>query len=169
MAQSIGSFRSLTLFTTVLLLSVSIYSCGETDNDPRYHKLQLAMNKMSTEPDPADSVANTLKTILGLASMDGFAADRFEYYTDSTDTKVLILVKIPELNTVLQSERDVFLSLTDKMTNTGGWEGKQKFIGIFGRKNLMLCKTPLKTYNKNSLPKSLLYDYFGPKEKGELQ
>lgn len=153
------------LFSFIIGLAVLFtIGCKGSENDTRMVKLETAIDKMSNNPSESDSTATSIKTILNIASYDGFKTDRFEYYTDTTTTKALVLVRIPELNTVDIEDRKVFMSLINSMSDKESWAGKEKYIGVFGRRNLMLCKTPKVNENKSNLSKKLLLDYYGPKE-----
>ena len=137
-----------------------IVSCKESENTLELSQLNADIKLMTNDVSESDSTATTIKAILNIASHDGFNADKFQYFTDTTATKALILVRVPELKSVDLSEREVFMSLIDKMSDNDRWKGKEKYIGVFGKRNLMLCKTPTVNENKNSLSKNLLVDYY---------
>ena len=135
--------------------------CSETIKDSRMVKLNSAIKMMTNNPPASDSTANSIKNILSLASYDGFNSDSFEYFTDTTSTRALVLVRVPDLNTLIISKRAIFLNLIDKMSSKNSWSNKEKYIGLFGKRNLMLCKTPTQTYNENTLSKDYLLNYYG--------
>jgi len=97
---------------------------------------------MVNNPPESDSISNMVKTILSLAKMDGFKIDKFKYYSDTTEQKALLLVKIPEISNVDREGRETFLSIVDKFSYSGKWQGKERFIGIFDNNGLVVFKTP---------------------------
>lgn len=129
--------------------------------DPRSEFLEADIALMSTTPSESDSIATSIKTILSIASYDGFETDEFEYFTDTTSSKALVLVRVPELSSVDKEGQKTILNLIDKMSSNESWEGKDKYIGLLGRRNVMLCQTPSGTETKSSLSELALLDYYG--------
>ena len=122
---------SIISITILLALSVILMAgCKEAEDDPRFEKLNAHISKMSTNPSESDSTATTIKTILSIGSEDGFETDKFEYFTDTTSTKALVLVRVPDLNSLALGDRDVFMSLIDKMSSRDSWEGKEKYLSL---------------------------------------
>ena len=147
------------LLISISVLLLFLISCKESEKDPRFVQLNNDIAKMTNDVSESDSIASSLKTILGIASMDGFDADRFQYFVDTTPTKALVLVRIPELNSVALDDRNVFMSIVDNLAGNEDGE-KEEYIGIFGRRDLMLCKTPASNQNKNRLSKAPLLGYY---------
>lgn len=154
-------FKSkLTLLFITFLAAVGIISCGG-EPDPRLEELRSDMDQMKRNVSESDTITMAIKNILNIASMDGFDVDNFEYFTEIKEDKAIALVRIPEIKDVVKEDRGVFMDLVDELTNEGAWEGKEKYIGIFGKLRVRMTKNPKERKDKLTTRLALL-DYYGP-------
>jgi hypothetical protein len=153
-------FTHLLTLAMMSLLYVGISSCGG-EPDPRHEELQNDITLMKRNISETDTTTFRLKSILDLASMDGFDVDNFEYYTEIREDKALILVRIPEIRNIEKGGKVVFLDIIESMTEDGEWAGKDRYIGVFGKLGVNMSSIPGKRKEKLAL-KADLYDFYGP-------
>lgn len=139
---------------------ISIIGCGG-EPDPRSEELSNDILLMKRNISESDSTTYKLKTILDIAKMDGFDVDNFEYYTEIREDKALILVRIPEIRKIEKGGKVVFLDLIETMTEGGVFEGKDRYIGVFGKLGVNMSSNPNGRKEKLAT-RSELYDFYGP-------
>jgi hypothetical protein len=135
-----------------------------TKYDQRREMLRTDINLMSSEvTQEKDSLAYLMKTFFDdFITVEG-GSDEFKYFTRVKDDKLLILVRIPNLKTASKEERETILktieSIADLMDSV---KDKKRYIGVHGRFNLMMLKTPTVFENENIIADNALYEFYGP-------
>lgn len=137
------------------------------ENDPRYVALKQDLDALTTAPTMAsDSVSFKIKQLFDETTPDELKPDQIKYLTRTKDDKVLILVQIPELKKVEKDVRTEALNLIEMVSdNQADLIGKQKFIGVYGKYNMMLTRTPTGTMNGSLVIPDDLYDFYEAKTK----
>ncbi len=148
------------------LLIMSFVFIGETaEKDPRDQFLKADLESMRMVPSmEEDSVSFKLKQVFDAFINEEIEPGNFEYLTKTEGNKSLILVKIPSLKSVEKDERGEVLEMISMIVNNQeDLKDNAKYIGIHGKYNMMMTKTPGGEENSSIVSSSPLYDFYGPK------
>jgi len=137
---------------------------GDNTPDPRQEMLSAYENQMKINPAESDSLATTLKSFYSSFVSEELDISKNEYFTTADDDKIMILARFPNLKKVEKSERIEVVNMVDMLLDSyDNIKNKDRYIGVYGKYNLMVSKTPDGTRNSRlALDKDLL-EYFGSK------
>ena len=146
----------------LLVAYVSLITSG-VEQDPRSALLDDDMSEMTSLPSmDSDSNSFKIKRIFDAVVSEEIQPEEFEYFTKVEDDKVLILVKIPKLKKIAKSSRVEILEVIEMtIEDVAPFVNKEVFIGIHGKVNFMIVKTPLEMESKNFVLPSPLYEFYG--------
>lgn len=150
-----------------LFLLINIIEFFRVD-DPRLALLEADLEKTSIQPDSLkDSVSFVLKEFLEEAVVEEMDPENFELYTTVNGNKILVLCKIPNFKDVRKDARKELLDIFDLVLDAQeGLIDKKRYIGIHGRMNMMMVKTPDKFESANFTSPDPLFEFYGPVSKG---
>jgi len=125
--------------------------------------------KLSASPTmETDSLSTKLKMIFDAIITDEMEPQGFSYFTKVKGDKALILVKIPTLKGLKKSERPKAVEWIEEYAATQpDLKDKELYIGVHGKYNMMLIKTPTDEENSRLALENPLYDFYGPKVEKE--
>lgn len=157
-------FTGLFIIGFIILL-VAIVGGGSKNDDPRKELLNNDVKSMSGSPSKEqDSISLRIKLFMEMSVTDEMEPESFEYLTKIKDDKALILVKIPKIKNVEKKERtQVFEIINSALNSIEALKDKEKYIGIHGKYNFILIKTPYEEDNSKFALSDPLYDFYGPK------
>ena len=144
---------------------------GDNTPDPRQELLDAYKAKMIVEPNQSmDSTAYMLKSFITNMVTEELDVSKNEYYTQVVEDKMLILVKMPELKRLEKSARPEIIEVIDLLIDSDeALKDKQRYIGVYGKYNLMLLKTPTKEKNSRLTLETPLLEFYGPKPPAQLE
>jgi len=135
------------------------------EEDPRNKFLLSDVKAMTKNPTmESDSISYKIKRVFDSFSTEEIDPSEFQYLTKIKGDKALILVKIPNLKQVEKGARTEAIEMIEMITNNQeDLKGKEKYIGVHGKFNMMLLKTPTKVVNKRMALDEPLFEFYGPK------
>lgn len=147
----------------IVVLSNIINATKEVD--PRRELLQGDLKQMTNNPsENIDSTAYKLKAFFNDFANEEIKPEQFEFLTKTNDQKVLILVKIPNLKKVEKSGRKDVIDMIELIADSEeSIKDMDKYIGVHGRFNMMMVKTPQRFENDNFVSDDALFDFYGSK------
>ena len=139
------------------------YSIATHKDDPRKVNLDADEGKMSIQPTmESDSISFYLKRMFDVFVNEEMQPQSFTYRSSVEDDKVLVLIEIPEFKHLEKSVRPELLEIvTQVLDGQAGLEGKDRYIGVKGKYNMMLVKTPTEFENSNFASADGIYDFYG--------
>lgn len=162
--HSIGCVGIVGIMGINLILGLGAMIWGATrEPDAREEKLIGATNDFTASPTfEADSFSFKLKQKFDKMEANVLDPSTFEYYSTANDQKVLVLVKVPDLKEVKKENRVAISNIINKFLDTqAGLADKERYIGVHGRLNMMIVKTPTTEENGNIVASAPLKDFFG--------
>ena len=137
--------------------------------DPRKELLEADIEQMSMNPTmESDSVAYKLKAFFNDFANEEINPSEFEFLTKTTNNKVLILAKIPNLKKVKKDGRKQVLEMIELIANSEeSIKDMDKYIGVHGKFNMMMVKTPNDFQNSNIVSDKSLYEFYAAKPEKE--
>lgn len=131
-------------------------------DDFRKKYLDADLKEMSANPnDESDTTAVKLKRFFYDFSNEKLRPSSFEFSTNHNNDKVLILAKIPDLKKLNKESRAQVIQMIELIANTeDSIKEKDKFIGVHGRYNFMMVKTPYENSNSNLVTEKPLYMFY---------
>jgi zinc-ribbon family len=149
----LGIVGSLVLLLTIIDLA--------TVPDPRSELLKADVEKMSANP--SDSISMALKSLFNSFANEEVKPEEFEYLTKIKDDKVLILAKIPSLKNVQKEGRKQVIDMIELVANADTiTKNLKKYIGVHGKYNMMMVKTPTSFESSNIAFEDPLFEFYGP-------
>jgi len=144
----------LTIISLVVLLSITgtigyfknRNSIDKELDDVRREYLKQDMKKSTSHPnEKTDSISFFLKDCVSL-SIDGINMDEIKYYTRINNDKILILLEVRDFKEVHKSSRKELVYAIEECLESFEFENiKDVYIGIDGRWNMLMVKTPFKS------------------------
>lgn len=136
-----------------------------TEDDPREKLLDADIERISTDPTMAsDSAAFKLKALFNEFATEEVNPAEFGFLTKTKNDKALILAKIPSLKQVQKEGREQVIEMIELLVNSDeSLKGKKIYIGVHGKYNMMMVKTPKVYENSNLVLDEALFDFYGPK------
>lgn len=134
-------------------------------NDTRDELLRADLKKMVTSPTfDTDSVSYKIKETFDKLDASVLNPSTFEYYSTVKDDKLLVLLKVPDLKQIPKEKRVHLTNIIEKLLDRQtGLAGKERYIGVHGKLNMMMIKTPSKEDNSNLVLSAPLWDFYGEK------
>ena len=138
-------------------------SKANNDLDPRKALLKADINQMTRFPvKETDSISYNLKSMFTVSTSDMVNTEDFEFYSRLKDDKALILVKIPVLKKIKKESRQIFMDVVQlHLLTEPVLKGKYVYVGIHGRSNFMLVKTPSVSKSSFFVSEETLYEFYG--------
>ncbi|MGS2738198.1 zinc-ribbon domain-containing protein [Sinomicrobium sp. M5D2P17] len=136
----------------------------ETEIDARSISLHNDIEKTTSHPDSkTDSISYRLKNCMD-QSIYGIDTEKIKYFSKVKEDKLLVLLKATHLKKVEASSRKELVSAVEdclaNFINSGNY---QVYIGVNGRWNMVLVKTPHGDDLSGRFAKSnLLLPFYGP-------
>lgn len=154
----IGLMVSLNVLVTVLDSAF-----GKQVTDQRKALLEADLRLMTNNPtNESDSFSLQLKKLNDVLISKDLTTSEFTYRTIEKEDKVLFLLKIPELKSVKKESRSSIIHLIDSYAKSkDSLKDKKIYIGVHGKYNFMLVKTPEAEFNDNLVFDSHLYEFYG--------
>lgn len=140
------------------------YSIATHKDDPRKIYLDADEAKMTTQPTmESDSISYQLKSMFDVFVTEEMRPQSFSYYSKVEEDKVLLLLEIPEFKNLDKKVRPELLEIvTQVLDGFAHLEGKDRYLGVKGKYNMMLVKTPTEFENSNLASSDGIYDFYGP-------
>ncbi|HMQ62872.1 MAG TPA: hypothetical protein PKE06_19480 [Flavilitoribacter sp.] len=158
------------LGTGIIGLAVVAFSAGSLIEssgtpDPRETLLHADIAAMTSSPSAlADSNAFLIKALFDDFISDEMDKEHFEYRSNVQDGKILVLVKIPDLKRVKKEERGDLMDVIDTLLDLQeGVKDHERYIGIHGKYNMMLVRTPSFEDEGTIVSEEPLYGFYGEK------
>jgi hypothetical protein len=105
-----------------------------------------------------------LKLLFDVAIGEEAKPEEYSYLTKQNGNKQLILIKIPSLKRVQKSERTaVFKIVGSYMDVVDSLHTKELYLGIHGKINMMMVKTPTTEESSNFVSDDPLFEFYGPR------
>lgn len=145
-----------------LFLLVNIIEFFRVD-DPRLALLEADLERTSIQPDSTrDSVSFKLKKLFNEVVVEEMDAEDFELYTSVKENKILVLCRIPNFKDVQKDARKELLDIVDMLLDAQpGIAEKDRYIGVHGRMNMMMVKTPKDFQSANLVAPDPLFEFYG--------
>lgn len=132
--------------------------------DARSKFLHEDLKAMQVGAAPNDTLANMLKTVFQMAVVDELHPENFSFMTKTNGNKQLMLIKIPDLKKVNKKAREDLFGIVDELVNTvDSTHTKSFYLGVHGKYNMMMVKTPTFKESNNIVSEEPLYDFYGEK------
>jgi len=162
--RPVWHFSGLILIGAFILFSTIIGMTAEVD--PREELLQEDVKSMTFSPTyESDSLAAQLKMMIDIGLTDELDHNEFKYFTKVEEDKALILIQIPDLKKVEKSSRpQIYEVIEPLLESKKNLEGKDLYIGIHGKYNFMMTKSPQGQENSSIAGGDKLYEFYGPEE-----
>lgn len=141
---AIAFFFLFLLFNVVGVVSVLISDPDSFnfESDPRKEKLEADLEKVTDNPNiESQPIAFYLKTCVAL-SIEGIKTDKIQYYTKSNGNKLLVLLKVDDMKKINASSRKELVFAVEDCLDIYFTEKPDYYIGVDGRWNMLLVKTP---------------------------
>ena len=136
-----------------------------TEIDSRILLLKADMENLTTHPLASDSVSTSLKTYVKNLTNKEIDPASFEYLAKIESDRALIIVKIPTLAEVTKESRIQMVNLVELVAVLEpALDDKDLYIGIHGRYNFMVVKTPYTTENSRFVSNKALLEFYGHKQ-----
>jgi len=155
---------SIPILLLALLAAIGDVQQGRKALDPRSALLQadqkaLDQTKLTGDPDLAGAAYDALKAIARDDKMHVFAAAR--------GPAVLVLVKIPSLKEIGESDRAAMAqALIAALEDRDASRGRQVYLGIRGRLTYGIIRTPAGTKIGSVVSSDPLLEFYGPPAPG---
>lgn len=146
-------------FSALLIFVVSVFM---TPGDPRGDLLEADFDRISLSPTmKSDSISFKIKSELDTYVGGGIDASKNAYYSTVSGEKILVLVKFPELKEIQKEERPKVMGYINKvLKDSPGVSEKERFIGVHGKYNFMMVKTPAGFDNGRVAGRTPLYEFY---------
>ena len=151
-----------------VILGLAVLSIGlgiaTHKDDPRKVNLDADEANMTINPTmESDSISYQLKSMFDVFVTEELRPQSFSYFSKVEDDKVLVLIEIPDFKHLEKSVRPELVEIvTQVLDGFEGLEGKDQYIGVKGKYNMMLVKTPTEFENGNLVSLDGIYDFYGP-------
>lgn len=148
-----------------VLITVGIVGAAMVKDDARAQLLKADIEKMTNEPGEDQFVVSLIKITLsgGSPILGDNDPDKFLYFSSTKENKVLILVKIPDLKDVTKENRKLIVETIEGMASAlDESKGRKIYIGLMGKFNMMVVKTPTSYENADLALENPLYDFYAP-------
>ncbi|MBC9798266.1 zinc-ribbon domain-containing protein [Sinomicrobium weinanense] len=147
--------------------SAVFWSNNDVDEviDGRKLRLQDDIEKTTAQPDSiTDPVSFHLKNCID-HSIDGIDTDKIRYYSRSKGNRLLVLLKVNDLKkTKAGSRKEIVFAVEDCLDSSPATGGHQVYIGVDGKWNMVLVKTPGgESLDGRFAETSLLLPFYGAK------
>ena len=137
---------------------------GDNTPDPRQEQLKSYVDQMTRTPLSSDSTSITLKAFFSDFISEDLDISKNEYFTKVDGNKLMVLTRFPKLKKVEKSERTEVIKYIELVLDLDeNLKGKDRYIGIYGKYNLMVSKTPSGIKNSRLALETHLLEYFGTK------
>lgn len=137
--------------------------------DPRHELLKADIEQLSVNPTmETDSISYKLKAFFNDFANEAINPSEFEFLTKTKENMALILVKIPNLKKVEKEGRKDVIEMIELIAESQeSIKDMDKYIGVHGKYNMMMVKTPDEFANGSIVSEQGLYEFYGPKVDGE--
>jgi len=130
---------------------------NDSEKDYRSELLKIDINAMVANPSETDTLSFTLNKELTYIAED----KNIECFTKVEGDKILVLVKIPSLKDFEKKERPKVIEVIEyEIDGIPSLKDKERYIGVHGKYNMMLIKTPSVEKNSRLLLTGPLYDFY---------
>jgi hypothetical protein len=137
---------------------------GDNTPDPREDQLKSYVEQMTITPQSSDSTSTTIKAFFSDFVNEDLDISKNEYFTTVHGNKLMVLVRFPKLKKIKKSERTELIKYIEMILDLEeNLKGIDRYIGIYGKYNLMVSKTPSGIKNSRLALETHLLEYFGPK------
>lgn len=152
---------SIGLAAVVLLITVIGFFKEE---DPRRDLLHQDLQAMQVGAAESDTLGKQLSGLFSIAIVDELHPESFSFLTKTSGNKQLILIKIPDLKKVEKTAREELFGIMDQViTAIDSTHSKSIYLGVHGKFNMMMVKTPTSKDSDNIVSEDPLYDFYGEK------
>lgn len=133
--------------------------------DPRADQFKVMKEQMVLNPSKdIDSTAHTIKAFFEDFVSEDLNISKNKYFTKVQDDNLMVLIKVPELKRLEKSARPQVIEAIDLLIDADdGLKDKNRYIGVYGKSNLMMLKTPTEEKNSRLTIDIPLLEYFGSK------
>ncbi len=147
----------------VTLVALIAITSETADEDPRRALLQADLEQLTATPSATeDSLSSTLKTFFTDFANPAINPEEFEFMSRTEGDRLLVLAKIPDLKRVERDGREEVLEMIEMVIGIfDSLEGKEQYIGVHGRFNMMMIKTPTAQENGRIIVEDPIYDFYG--------
>jgi len=155
----------ISLIAGILLIAGITLGFSHSEPDPRSDLLVSDIAKMTQNPSfESDSLSYKLKGIFNEIIVPELKPEKFKYYSAINGNKLLVLVTIQSLKKVDKKVRKEIIEYIETIINSQeGLKDMEKYIGIHGKYNMMMLKTPTIEKSGNFIFEFPLFDFYGPK------
>lgn len=162
--RPLWNWLGLGAVSTIIALLFLVDTFKEVD--PREELLRADLALATAAPsEQSDSTAFKLQAFINDFVSDEMDKDQFEYLTKVDGDKVMVLMEIPDLKQVVKEERTAIFEMVEGIVGIEeGLIGKELYIGVHGKYNMMMVKTPSHQESSNIVSMKPLFEFYGPKQ-----
>lgn len=131
-------------------------------SDPRADLLEADLNQAVVAPSMADdSIASKIKDLVDENVGGEVDASENAYFSKVSGDKILVLIKFPNLKKIDKEARPKVMGYVNKvLKNSPGVSDMDRYIGVHGKYNYMMVKTPAGFDNGNIAGRKPLYEFY---------
>ncbi|UAY52995.1 zinc-ribbon domain-containing protein [Ferruginibacter albus] len=159
---------AIVLLVLVILLSAAYVWFKHRHDPPKaedYRKVAFNADEKKLDDDslvPLDSISVDLKNCLDNRFNDVLEKDKFRYFCKINQDRVLVLLKIEDIKKIKADDRHKLIPIIEKcLNNIDGLAGKEVYIGVEGKWNMILTSSPMKEDLDGSFAdEDILYPFY---------